>query len=312
MTVIFFILLAFFLFVLVSGVYVFVVGCVRTKEYSWLDSAAMKGTPYEKYDKLIHDSYDWLAAHNAQDLHITSIDGLRLHGLWIPAINPKGTILLAHGYKSTMLVDFGMVLELYHQMGLNLLIPVQRAHGKSQGKIITFGVKESRDMLLWLEYHNKELGDWQIVLSGLSMGASTMMYLADCQLPDNVRGMIVDCGFTSPAAILSAVFKKVTHLPAIPAIWITDLCARIFGGFSIYERDSRRTLAANRLPIIMVHGKDDHFVPCRMTQQGYEACTGEKQVLLVDGAGHGVSYLYAMDQYGAMVKDFLKKHITGF
>lgn len=312
MQVVFFILMAALLLIFVSGVYVFVVACVRTKEQPWLDADALKGTTYEKYDKLIHKSHDWLVANHAQDVYVTSHDGLRLHGLWVPAKDPKGTVLLAHGYRSTMLVDFGMVLELYHSMGMNLLLPEQRAHGKSQGKLITFGVKESEDMLCWLDYHNRELGNYQVILSGLSMGASTMMYLADRDLPDNVKGIVVDCGFSSPAEILSVVFKRTTHLPAIPSIWVSELCARVFGGFSLYERNSRTALRNCKLPIIMVHGKADDFVPCHMTEQGYEACSGDKQILLAEGAGHGLSFLYAKEQYTDMVRSFLEKNIEGF
>lgn len=312
MQVVFFVLLSAFALIMVSGIYVFILACVRTKERPWLDSNALKGTPHEKYDQLIHNSHDWLIAYKAQDVYVASRDGLRLHGLWVPAENPKGTVLLAHGYRSTMLVDFGMVFELYHDMGMNLLLPEQRAHGKSQGKLITFGVKESEDMLYWLELHNRKLGNYPVILSGLSMGASTMMYLADRKLPSNVKGFIVDCGFSSPAAIISCVFKKTTHLPAIPVIWATELCARIFGGFSLYERNSRRVLRHNKLPIIMVHGKADNFVPCEMTEQGFEACSGDKQLLLADGAGHGLSFLYAKDRYTDMVQSFLKKNIEGF
>lgn len=198
---------------------------------------------------------------------------------------------------------------LYHDLGFNVLLPQQRSHGQSQGRVITFGVKESRDMLGWIKMHNSVFGANPIILSGLSMGASTMMYLADKELPANVKGIIVDCGFTSPAAIISAVFKRVTHLPAAPVIWVTDICARLFGRFSLYDCDSRKTLAHNKLPIIMVHGKEDNFVPCYMTQQGYDCCTGEKKLLLAEGAGHGLSFLYATQEYIQMVKQFIKDHI---
>lgn len=295
-----------------TGVYVFIMACLRKKERPWLDREALKGSAYEKYEKLIHDSHQWLTENNVQDIYVNSFDGLKLHGLWVPAENAKGTIILAHGYRSTFLVDFGKVLKLYHDLGLNLLLPQQRSHGESQGRVITFGVKESRDMLQWLELHNSELGASQVILSGLSMGASTMMYLADQPLPDNVKGIIVDCGFTSPAAIISSVFKKATHLSAAPVIWIADICARIAGGFSLYEKDSRKTLAKNKLPIIMVHGKADKFVPCYMTQQGFKCCTGEKQLLLAEGAGHGLSFLHATNAYIQMVEQFLKDHIEGF
>lgn len=300
--------LLFFL-VVFSGVYVFWSACWRKKERPWLDAEALKGTPYEKYINLIQKSHQWLADHHAQDVYVESAEGLRLHGLWIPVENAKGTILFAHGYKSTFLVDFGRALSLYHNLGYNLLLPEQRAHGQSEGKIITFGVKESDDMLKWLEMHNRVLGQYQVILSGMSMGASTMMYVADRSLPDNVKGIIVDCGFSSPAAIISAVFTKITKLPAIPVIWIADLCARLFGGFSLYACDSYKTLSKNRLPIIMVHGKEDHFVPCVMSEQGFAHCTGEKQLLLVEGAGHGLSFLFATEAYVQMVEKFMEDHI---
>lgn len=301
--------LAVVFLILFTGVYVFIMACVRKKEQPWLDAIAMKGTPYEKYEKLIHDSDRWLKEHGAKDLYIQSDDGLMLHGFWISAENAKGTVIFAHGYRSTVLVDFGKAMMLYHDLGYNVLLPQQRSHGESQGRLITFGVKESGDMLKWLEFHNSEFGMHRIVLSGMSMGASTMMYLADQTMPANVKGIIVDCGFSSPAEIISVVFKRAMHISASPVIWIADICARIFGGFSLYEKDSRKTLGKNKLPIIMIHGKADEFVPCYMTQQGYECCSGKKQLLLVEGAGHGLSFLYAPQEYIQMVQQFLKDYI---
>lgn len=297
------------LLVMFSGGYLFFAACRRGKERPWLDKQRLKGTPYEKYSDHIQSSAQWLKEHGAEDVYVQSRDGLRLHGLWISAREPKGTVLLAHGYRSCLLVDFGMVFDFYHSLGLNLLIPDQRSHGKSQGRYITFGVKESRDMLCWIQYHGEKLGGGQLLLSGLSMGASTMLYLADQQLPGEVKAMIVDCGFTSPAQILSCVYTKVTHLPAIPSIWAAELFARVLAGFSLYERDSRKILPHSRLPVLMVHGTGDDFVPCYMTRQGYAACGSEKELLLVEGAGHGTSYLKNKPLYQQRVLAFLKKHM---
>lgn len=312
MPVVLYILLGLVVLLLVSGGYVFFVGCARGKDLPWTDEEAIKKTSYGKYYDFIVGSDQWLRAHNAQDIYVESHDGLKLHGLWVPAENPKGTILLAHGYRSTMLVDFHMVYDTYHNLGMNLLLPEQRAHGKSEGKYITFGVKESKDMLRWLDFHNRTFGRLPLILSGISMGASTVMYMADRRLPDNVRGIIVDCGFTSPKDILSSVYTRVTHLPAGPSIWIAELYARLFAGFSLWEKDSRKTLAKNRLPIIMIHGVDDGFVPCEMTRQGYAVCTGPKQLLLVEGADHGLSFLCDREAYTSMVIKFLQDNIEGF
>lgn len=300
---------ALVLLTVVSGVYVFVVGCVRRKDLPWLVEEEIKKTAYGKYYDQIVASDRWLKDHCAQDVYITSDDGLQLHGLWVPAQDAKGTMLLVHGYRSTMLVDFGPAIDYYHSRGMNLLIPEQRCHGKSQGRYITFGVKESRDMLCWLAYHNRHFGQLPMIMSGLSMGASTVLFLADKELPENVKGIIADCGFTSAKEILSTVFTRVTHLPAAPSIWITDLIARLIAGFGLSEQDTRKTLADNRLPIIMVHGKEDSFVPCQMTQQGYAVCTGPKQLLLVEGADHGVSFLVAREQYSRMIEEFLDQNI---
>ena len=300
---------AVFLILALTGGYVFLVACVRTKELPWFDREKLEKTPYGKYYDGIVYADSWLKAHTTSDVYIRSFDGLKLRARWIPAEDPKGTVLFAHGYRSTYLVDFSMVLDLYHDAGMNILLPDQRAHGKSDGKIITFGVKESRDMLSWLAYHNKEFGAAPVLLSGMSMGASTMMYLADEKLPENVKGFIVDCGFTSPKEILSCVFSSVTHLPSFLCMWSVDLCARIFGGFRLKQKDSRVTLAKNRLPIIMIHGQNDTFVPCEMTKEGYAVCGGSKQILLVEGAEHGVSFVVDRERYTQLIKDFLKQYI---
>ena len=296
----------------VSGGYVFYAACVRKKELTWLVEEEVKKTPYAKYYKHMVAADQWLSDHRAQDVSVQSADGLRLYGRWIPTKDPKATIILMHGYRSSILVDFGMVLEHYHSLGMNLLIPDQRSHGKSQGKFITFGVKESGDVRRWIDFHNRNLGSYQVIISGLSMGASTVMYLADEDLPDNVKGFIVDCGFTSPKAILTEVFKRVTHLPAGPSIWVANIFARIFAGFSLTQKDSRVTLSKNKLPILMVHGTEDGFVPCEMTKQSYAACAGPKEMFLVEGADHGVSFLVDKDTYISKVNAFLKMSLEGF
>lgn len=299
-----YIALTLLLFVILIGCYTFVMACVRRKELPWLVKEEIEKTPYGKYHKQIIQADQWLKDHKASDVWIDSSDRLRLHGFWVPAKNPKGTVLFAHGYRSTYLVDFSLAMDYYHNVGMNLLIPDQRAHGKSEGRIITFGVKESDDMLRWANYHNVSLGKYPLILSGLSMGASTMMYLADQDLPDNVRGIIADCGFTSPKEIISTVFRNVTHLPPWFSLWATDLCARAFGRFSLNERDSRRSLHNSKVPVILFHGTADDFVPCEMTKQAYAACNEPKRMMLVDGADHGVSFVVDHDGYIKAIQEF--------
>lgn len=300
------------LFILVSGVYVFVNACVRRKELPWFVEEDLKKTSFGKYYQCILSSDEWLREHHAKDISIQSGDGLCLRGYWIPAQEARGTVILAHGYRSTMLVDFGLAFAFYHAMGMNILVPEQRSHGRSQGKYITFGVKESDDFFRWIHFHNDTFGEHQIVLSGLSMGASTVLYLADRELPKNVKCIIADCGFTSPKEILRTVFRATVKLPAGPSLWVTNLLARLFAGFWLKEKDTRKALASSKIPVLMIHGKDDTFVPCDMTLEGYDCCTGDKELFLVPGAGHGVSFLKAKEEYVTRVIAFLEKHLEGF
>lgn len=312
MAIILWILVGIFLLVVFSGAYVFVLACVRRKELPWMVEEEIKKTSYAKYYNCILASDAWLKGHHAQDVYVTSKDGLKLHGYWIPAENPRGTILLAHGYRSTILVDFGLAYAFYHALGMNILVPHQRSHAESEGRFITFGVKESEDMKCWIDYHNKTYGDLQMILSGLSMGASTMLYLADQELPENIKCIIADCGFTSPKAILDKVYRSVVHLPSGPSLWAADLFARLFAGFSLNEMDTRKILKNAKLPVMMIHGLSDDFVPSYMTQQGYDACCGQKEILLVEGAGHGTSFLVDKENYTKRIIAFLEKHLEDF
>ena len=296
--------------ILAVGAYTFCTACKRQTELDWLDEVALQNTTYEKYTKHIQAANHWLQTHTVVDVWTQSHDGLKLHAHWVPADNPKGTVILAHGYRSTKLLDFGMILELYHNLGVNLLLIDQRSHARSEGKYITFGVLESRDVQGWVKFHNEKFGCHPILLSGLSMGASTVLYLADRDLPENVKGIIADCGFTSPKEIIAKVFKDTVHFGAGPFLWAADLFARVLAGFSFYERDSRKSLKKSRLPVLLVHGTGDKFVPCEMTEQAYDACTSDKQMFLVGDAGHGVSYLVNTTQYRKYVIDFLRKYIN--
>lgn len=312
MSLLLFILAAIMLLVFVSGAYVFFIACAKRKDVDWLNEEAVSKTPNAQYYACMVASDKWLKSHNAEDVYTNAADGVQLHALWIPAKNSKATVLLAHGYRSTMLLDFHLAFELFHRLGLNILVPEQRTHGESGGKFITFGVKESQDMARWINFHNGELSQDPMVLYGISMGASTMLYLADRKLPENVKGIIADCGFTSPAEIISSVFRKVLHLPAAPSVWVAGIFAKVFAGFSLWEKDTRKSLANARIPVLMIHGEADGFVPCWMTRQGYDACTGRKELLMVPEAEHGLSYVVDGYRYTARVIDFLKENIPDF
>lgn len=288
------------------GGYTFFAACRRGTEIEWLDEEAVRKTDFGPYCDNIRQGHQWLCDHGAQDLYLTSRDDLKLHATWIPAENAKGTVILVHGYHSCVLTDFSLAFDRYHKRGMNILLPSHRAHGKSEGKYTTFGVKESGDILQWIQFHNENFGAYPILLSGMSMGAATVMYLAGENLPENVKAINADCGFTSPKEIIAKVFRDATHIPAWPFLWATELFARFFAGFSLEEKISTDTLKKNTRRMLFVHGLDDGFVPCDMTRRSYAACAGDKALLLVEGATHGTSFLHAKEQYLQQIEILLQ------
>lgn len=272
---------------------------------------------YEKEDSIwnpfrerMKEAQRWIEEHTAETLEITSYDGLKLKALYIPAEleQPKGTVLAFHGYRSLATVDFALEAEFFHDLGYRMVLPYQRSHGLSEGKYITYGVKERFDCRDWTRYLEHRFGPENLFLAGISMGASTVLMASSLELPECVRGIIADCGFTSPWEIMKHVSRRDYKLPSFPLLPILDLVTRARAGFSLKGADARKALGETGLPVLFLHGEQDDFVPLSMTRENFSACAGEKDVLLVPGAGHAQSF--AMDTPGCEEKiaEFFAKH----
>lgn len=295
---------------LAGGYIAFDHACKRMEDPDWDSEAELKKTVYAEFAESIPRARQWLRDHHAEDLEITSFDGYPLRAQWVPAEKPMATIILFHGYHTHHIHDFAGIYGLYHHLGLNLLLVRQRGHGESGGPYITFGVKEHRDVLAWIDHHNRVHGMDNVFLGGMSMGASTVLFAAGEDLPPNVRGITADCGFSSPADILSHIIRRNYHLPPKLVLPFMEVWARSCGGFSFYECDSRKTLSRSKTPILFIHGKADNFVPCHMTETAYEACASEKELHLVDGAGHGRSFLCDPEGLKNALADFFRRNCS--
>ena len=140
------------------------------------------------------------------------------------------------------------------------------------------------------------------------MGAATVLMAAGLDLPPSVEAICADCGYTSPREIFSAVMTNTLHLP--PAVLAgADLCCRIIAGFSVDGADARRALRQTALPVLLIHGEADNFVPCRMSRENYAAAAGEKELITVPGAAHGMSFLVDRPRVEAAWKAFIDRHI---
>ena len=237
-----------------------------------------------------------------ETVKMTSYDGLTLSALYLPTENARGTVILFHGFHSTPKWDYAASFPYFSTLGFNLLYPIQRAHGASEGEFITYGIKERHDAVLWTETVNKMNGDTlPVYVGGISMGCTTVLMGAGEGYPKNVRGIIADCGFISPHGIFTEVMRK-SGLPPAPFVWLFGIFCRRIAGFDIKEYSTLEAIKNTDIPIAFIHGKSDRLIPYRTTLINHNAYRGKKYLLTVKNAPHGESYMHGRAEYEAVLR----------
>lgn len=250
-----------------------------------------------------------LLATPFESVKITSHDGLRLYARYYHLKDGAPVAIMMHGYRSNYCRDGNGGFKLLRSLGFNILMPDQRAHGRSEGRVISFGVNERRDCLGWTKYVRERFGDdVNIVLMGVSMGAATVMMASDIVCTDNVKAIVADCGYTSPKEIIRHVAKNM-HLPVSLSYFFAKTGVRIFGKLDIEQWSCFKSLEKALVPILFIHGEADGFVPCHMSKACFEKCASYKEILTVPKATHGVSYYIDTRAYTDRVCAFLEKFV---
>ena len=235
---------------------------------------------------------------------ITSFDGLNLYGKYYESTPGAPIELMFHGYRGSAERDLSGGMYRCFQLGHNALIVDQRCAGRSDGNVITFGIFEHRDCLRWVDFMVSHFGpDVKIILTGISMGASTVLIASDKGLPANVIGILADCGFHSVKEVICSVANSI-HLPSKLIYPLIKLSAKLFGHFDLEEFTAEESLKNCRIPVLFFHGEDDAYVPSYMSQRNYNACSSRKKLILIPGAGHGLSFPVAPKRYLDEMADF--------
>jgi len=268
-----------------------------------------KGPAYEVFREVIEGGIrNVIEAKEYEMVEITSVDGLTLSGRYYHRRDGAPLVIFFHGYHGNFYRDGNGIYSYAKRNGINLLLANQRSQGLSEGKTITFGIMERHDCKSWVEYAVNRFGkEVRINLFGLSMGAATVMMAADLGLPDNVKGILADCGFSSPKEILCAVMDNL-KLPSKLMYPLAKLGARWFGRFDLEEASALDSMKNCKLPIVFVHNDGDDFVPFWMSEKCYEACASkDKKFVRVKGVGHGLSWCLEPAKYQAAMDEFFEK-----
>jgi len=249
----------------------------------------------------------WLFAQNPEEVEIKSRDGLTLRGYFLAALRPSGKLVVCvHGYSYNGPDQFGALLPFYHEENYHILLPDHRAHGRSDGTYIGFCALEWRDMFDWTEAFVRRLGaDTRVVLHGISMGGATVMNCNAHNPPECVKCVVEDCGFTNGYEMVSLVARRDLHIHFPPMMWACRMWYRLVNGCSLrYDADPYGRMGQCKLPMLFIHGESDPFVPVEMGRRCFEAAAVPKDLLLIEGAGHSMSYFLGKERYDAKLRAF--------
>lgn len=276
----------------------------------------MSGTDWEKYFPLMEERKGFVLGQPHEDVYLTSFDGLKLHATYFPGMEDgtgwpvdvsgvKKAVICFHGYTGEGLSNHIAIADYFLKKGYAMLMPDARAHGESEGEYIGFGCLDRRDALSWVNWLIEKCGnDVEILLHGTSMGGATVLMASGLDLPCQVKGIVSDCGFTSPKEVFTHVLNHMYHLPAFPAIQGADLINKRLAGYGMDECNAKYEVQKAKVPILFIHGSSDTFVPVSMCHEIYKNCASPKRKLIVEGAAHAESYYKDMADYEKALTEF--------
>lgn len=212
--------------------------------------------------------------------------------------------IMVHGYKGCGVRDFSGGLQELLKRKSNVLLIDHRGHGRSDGRTITFGVKEKYDVLKWIDFMNEKLNNPDIYLYGISMGAATVLMVSGMNMPKNVKCVIADCPYSSVKQEIKDTVKAM-HIPFAPVYPFIYMSALIFAGFDMKKGYVNDYLKNTKVPIMLIHGTTDDIVPVKHSRALKEKYPDLIKYIEVEGAPHGMSYFVDYDRYSSELTNFL-------
>lgn len=302
-----------FLVIQISGSFFFYELAVKRGPKDFLQ----KNTDLEVSDKAMDlflngEWIDWVAAQKFERLTLTSRDGLKLSGYYLPASKPTDKLtILTHGYLGNA-KQMGLYGQHYYSdLDYNIFMPDARGHGKSEGNYYGFGWPDRLDLIDWTQLLVKKLGpDAKVVYHGLSMGAATvLMASGEEELPRQVKAIVADSPYASVYQLFEYQMNRMFHLPAFPLLDSTSALTKIRAGYSFREASALKEVKKTTVPILYIHGGSDTFVPTKLTKNLYQHTSSDAELMIVPNANHGESIALDEDKYKMKIDQFLNRFI---
>lgn len=269
-----------------------------------IDEWDLSDEHYEPFRKKIKLSKEKMRREEYEEVFITSSDNLKLFARYYP--RGEKVALLAHGMHSDPFNNFSVIMQSFLNRGYGILMPDQRAHGKSEGKYSSYGVNESKDLLLWTDYLDKKHEIKSVTIYGVSMGATAALYASDKIDSEKINAIIADCGFNSYKDLI----YNNANIPSLPVAMFFKPFSRFAEKITGAKLSAENTLFSvknARVKILFLHGAEDKIVSRKSSEAAYNACGSEKKLLIVSGAGHTTAFVAGGEKIEEEIFGFIKK-----
>jgi uncharacterized protein len=247
-----------------------------------------------------------------EDVTIPSFDNTRLHGWWIEAAKDAPTVVLIHGVHKNRTDVLRAALILRHN-GFNALVFDGRAHGNSEGRYVTYGYYERRDVETVIEWlaSEKQIDKNRVGLAGESMGAAIALQVAAHN--DGIKAVWADSPFASLHRVSREFIQSATHLPSAvlsPVIWTTKHMANYRGNFDMAAIEPVSLASKIQCPVFLIHGTADQLIATEHSQVIYDALTVDKELWIVKGVRHARAARHAKQEYSERLARFFKEKMA--
>lgn len=257
---------------------------------------------------VIRVQIDDIAAYPCEEIRVSSYDKLSLHARFYKGEEGKPIVIMMHGYKGSSYTELSGAALMMLSHGLGVLVADERSHGQSEGNTISFGIKERRDCVSWVNYLKGRFGkECRVVLYGISMGAASVLMASELLSRETVKAIVADCPYSSPEGIIKRVMKN-RGLPPRTVYPVVALSALVWGRFRLGASRPDRAVANTEIPILLIHGENDNFVPRSMSESIKDAALAECILATVKGAGHGQCFAVWGEEYVKTVLSFIDNH----
>lgn len=259
--------------------------------------------------RLLAETAAWIETAKREKIYAETTDGYRLAAEEFPERTGDTWVLLLHGYTGWK-EEMYQFAYWYQEQGYAVLVPDLRCQGESEGDFIGMGWTDHYDCQLWIDHILEESPNATIVLHGQSMGAATALIMAGSpEVSEHIKAVISDSAYTEAYEMFADKITEWFHLPA--AFFVDSACVmlRLRGGYDLRDASPLGAVADSRVPTLFIHGDADKMIDVAMSYELFEAAVCEKELFIVEGAGHAQAQDKDPEAYYGKIEDFLSRFL---